>query len=108
MINGSLFTKAAVSDRVIEHNGDMTEAIVQYYVSTLSGKRLSPKEIDDKGPIFARSSNCSLGIAVPHKTAFRDSLFRLFPEEKTIFIFHLCPIRNRYYEKHYPGGPTQY
>ena len=107
-INGSIFVKVAVSDRVIEHNGEITEAIVKYYVSTLNEKQLSPKETDSKGPVFVRSSNCLLGIAVPFMTAFRDSRFRLIPEEQTIFVFHLCPINERYFKKHYPDGPTKY
>jgi hypothetical protein len=106
IINGNLFTKAAVSSRVIEHNGAETEEIVKYYVSTLNGKKLVPKITDHRGEDFVRTSNCLLGTVVPGQTQFRDSRFRLLPKEKIIYIYHLCPINARYCKQHYPEGPT--
>jgi hypothetical protein len=106
-INGELYTKATIDGSVLKHNGEKTESIVRYVVSTLKDKQLRPAETDRNGrQVYVRASNCFLGIDVPTLTGFRDSRFRLDPQEETIFIFHLCPVNERYFSKHYPDGPT--
>ncbi len=98
--NGTDYIFVEVTDSAEKHFGASSKMYFEYVVQYLSGQKWTESErgTDGHSEYLTASVTSSIkGIAA--ESDYRETCFRIYPEEGKIQFFHGCSISKRQYEK---------